>query len=54
MLLLFCIIGLVLINYRKTQQLNQTISLQKNQLEKINAEKYKNFNKAKADFDQWE
>lgn len=43
MLLLFCIVGLVVYNYQKSKKLNDTISIQKNELEKINAEKDKIF-----------
>ncbi len=43
MLLLFCIVGLVIYDYQKTKKLNQTISLQKIELEKVNTEKDKIF-----------
>lgn len=43
MLLLFLIVGMVVYDYQKTKKLNQTISLQKSELEKVNAEKDKIF-----------
>lgn len=43
MLLLFFIVGLVVFNYQKTKKLNETISLQKSELEQINIEKDKIF-----------